>query len=183
MMFSVRFEHGKYDFQNDTSATVSVLSKTFTFSETSMCSQQCCSEQSCIKHHRGNRKITDPTRSYRRVVQEIVFAVLKTHWKHHKRKDQNILHRSYTQKEFSTPKKIFFDRPEKIFFWKMTILKIWIFKFLGEIFFVKFFDWFWWIFGGEFFWVDKFSENENPKNVFSECGKKFVFRSWEKNWV
>ena len=37
---------------------------------------------------------------------EIIFAVLQTLWKHHKSKDQTILHRSYTQKKSQLRKKI-----------------------------------------------------------------------------
>ena len=46
---------------------------------------------------------------------EIIFAVLQTLWKHHKSKDQTILHRSYTQKKFSAPKKYFFRARRKKF--------------------------------------------------------------------
>ena len=36
---------------------------------------------------------------------EIMFAVLRMRWKHHKSKDRNFLHRSYTPKKISAPKK------------------------------------------------------------------------------
>ena len=36
------------------------------------------------------------------------FRVLRTRWKPHKSKDYHFLHRSYTPKIFSTPKKLFF---------------------------------------------------------------------------
>ena len=61
---------------------------------------------------------------------EIIFAVLQTLWKHHKSKDQTILHRSYTQKKISTPKKIYFFRVQK----KSKTFR----KFFGR----KFFDFF-----------------------------------------
>ena len=40
--------------------------------------------------------------------------VLKTRWKHHKSKDRTFLHRTYTQKKFSTQKKYIFFEFKKI---------------------------------------------------------------------
>ena len=44
---------------------------------------------------------------------EIMFTVHETCWKHHKSKDNNFLHRSYTPKQFSTPKKNIFRASSK----------------------------------------------------------------------
>ena len=44
---------------------------------------------------------------------EIIFAVPQTLWKHHKSKDQKILHRSYTPKFFLNSEKNYFFRVQK----------------------------------------------------------------------
>ena len=44
-----------------------------------------------------------------------MFAVLQTLWKHHKSKDQTILHRNYIQKKISTPQKMYFFSTKKCF--------------------------------------------------------------------
>jgi hypothetical protein len=55
---------------------------------------------------------------FRRATGGII--VLKTRWKHHKSRDHNFLHRSYTPQKISALKKIiFFCRLKKIFFRKI----------------------------------------------------------------
>ena len=146
-----------------------------------MCSQLCCSEQSCIKHHSGNRKNTAPIRSYRCIVLEIVFSVLKTHWKHHKRKDHNFLHRSYAQKEFSTPKKyflivqIFLGKCQFWKFWKSGFSNFWGRNFLGQHFWRVLMD-----FRGRFFLGWKIFRKWKSKKLFFWVRQKHIFFGVEK---
>ena len=70
--------------------------------------------QRIMLSQQDSKEISENYTKKKKQALEIVFAVLKTCWKHHKSKDHKFLHRSYTPKKFSTPT-IFFRARSKYF--------------------------------------------------------------------